>query len=158
MTKSFQLALALSASLLTCGTALAHGEFKCDVPKAEWRKQMDLQQKLLDDGWKKVRQVKVDNGCYEVYGFDENGKARRGPTSTPRPSRRSAPSSSRTDASLGLAGSGHTLGPGAVREHRVDQHPGRRGLRPGTKTPDWWPEPSWRFGSRGVGSARGMHA
>ncbi len=74
MTKSFQLALALSASLLTCGTALAHGEFKCDVPKAEWRKQMDLQQKLLDDGWKKVRQVKVDNGCYEVYGFDENGK------------------------------------------------------------------------------------
>jgi hypothetical protein len=54
--------------------AFAHGEFKCDVPKAEWKPQMELQRKLLADGWKKVRQVKTDNGCYEVYGFDENDK------------------------------------------------------------------------------------
>lgn len=68
------IALACLGSLLANAPALAHGEFKCDVPQAEWGKQMDLQRKLLDDGWKKVRQVKVDNGCYEVYGFDANGK------------------------------------------------------------------------------------
>ncbi|AWI52333.1 PepSY domain-containing protein [Aquabacterium olei] len=74
MTKITVLLTTLAAALMASGPALAHGEFKCDVPQAEWRKQMDLQRKLLDDGWKKVRQVKVDNGCYEVYGFDETGK------------------------------------------------------------------------------------
>lgn len=68
-------AIACLASLSLSAPAFAHGgDFKCDVPQAEWGKQMDLQRKLLDEGWKKVRQVKVDNGCYEVYGFDQNGK------------------------------------------------------------------------------------
>ncbi|WP_298924494.1 PepSY domain-containing protein [uncultured Ramlibacter sp.] len=62
--------LAMSAA----GSALAHGEFKCDVPKAEWKPQMELQRKLLADGWKKVRQVKTDNGCYEAYGFNEKNE------------------------------------------------------------------------------------
>jgi hypothetical protein len=61
-------------SLAAAGSALAHGEFKCEVPKSEWRKQTELQQKLLADGWKKVRQVKTENGCYEVYGFDEKNE------------------------------------------------------------------------------------
>ena len=66
----------LCATVLTLavGTALAHCDFKCDAPKAEWRPQMELQRKLLADGWKKVRQVKTENGCYEVYGFDERGE------------------------------------------------------------------------------------
>ena len=34
---------------------------------------MELQCKLTADGWK-VRQVKTDNGCYEVYGFDSTGR------------------------------------------------------------------------------------
>jgi hypothetical protein len=66
----------VSAALLglaAAGSASAHGDFKCDVPKAEWKPQMELQRKLTADGWK-VRQVKVDNGCYEVYGFDNTGK------------------------------------------------------------------------------------
>jgi hypothetical protein len=33
---------------------------------------MELHRKLTGEGWK-VRQVKVDNGCYEVYGFDDKG-------------------------------------------------------------------------------------
>lgn len=74
MLSHYLIALTCLGSLLANAPALAHGEFKCDVPQAEWGKQMDLQRKLLDDGWKKVRQVKVDNGCYEVYGFDVNGK------------------------------------------------------------------------------------
>ena len=58
---------------MAAGGAFAHGDFKCDVPKTEWKPQMELQRKLIDEGWR-VRQVKTDNGCYEVYGFDANGK------------------------------------------------------------------------------------
>lgn len=65
------LCLATLALGSTC--AWAHGDIKCDVPKAEWRKQMELKDKLTGEGWK-VRQVKVDNGCYEVYGFDNTGR------------------------------------------------------------------------------------
>jgi hypothetical protein len=54
--------------------SLAHGEFKCDEPKAEWKPQLELQRQLLAQGWKKVRQVKTSNGCYEVYGFDEKDR------------------------------------------------------------------------------------
>jgi len=54
--------------------ALADGKFKCDVPKTEWKKQTELKDKLLADGWKKVRQVKTENGCYEVYGFNEKNE------------------------------------------------------------------------------------
>lgn len=63
----------LGLGLMAASGAHAHGDFKCDVPKAEWKPQMELQRKLTAEGWK-VRQVKVDNGCYEVYGFDNTGK------------------------------------------------------------------------------------
>lgn len=63
------LALAFAAS-----AALAHGNVSCPaVPKEEKKPQMELQKKLEGDGWK-VRQVKNYNGCYEVYGFDGQGK------------------------------------------------------------------------------------
>ncbi|MEP7156019.1 MAG: PepSY domain-containing protein [Betaproteobacteria bacterium] len=63
---------AVTASIFSL-TAAAHGDVKCDsLPKSEWKKQIDLQKKLTDEGWK-VRQVKTENNCYEVYGFDEKG-------------------------------------------------------------------------------------
>ena len=52
--------------------AFAHGSVQCSVPEAEWKPQMDLQRKLVDEGWK-VRRVQHYHGCYEVYGFDEKG-------------------------------------------------------------------------------------
>lgn len=63
-----------SALALTflAGAASAHGEVKCDTPKAEWQPQMALQAKLVNEGWK-VRKVQVFGGCYEVYGFDAQG-------------------------------------------------------------------------------------
>lgn len=61
------------AALSGTSTAFAHGDISCDVPKAEWKKQIELQRKLESEGWK-VRQVKTDNGCYEVYGFDDKRK------------------------------------------------------------------------------------
>jgi hypothetical protein len=54
---------------MTATDAVAHGDVRCDEPKAEWRPQMELQKKLKSEGWK-IRMIKTENGCYEVYGFD----------------------------------------------------------------------------------------
>jgi hypothetical protein len=70
-----RIALRLAALTLTlgaAGSALAHGDVRCTTPKAEWQPQMALQTKLVGEGWK-VRKVQVENGCYEVYGFDAKG-------------------------------------------------------------------------------------
>lgn len=70
----------LATLILAVGTAAAapgawaHGDVACPaVPKEEWKPQMELQRKLTDAGWR-VRQVKVWNTCYEVYGFDAKGE------------------------------------------------------------------------------------
>ena len=62
---------ALIASLAAAGPALASD--KCNVPQAEWQPKEALQQKLEAEGWK-IRKLKVDDGCYEVYGTDAEGK------------------------------------------------------------------------------------
>ena len=72
--KSLSRLLAALMVLTATTAAFADGNFKCDVPKAEWKKQTELRDKLLADGWKKVRQVKTENGCYEVYGFNEKNE------------------------------------------------------------------------------------
>ena len=64
--------LAALLALASTGAALAHGDVACDVPKAERKQQMELQAKLVGEGWR-VRKVQLDNGCYEVYGFDDKG-------------------------------------------------------------------------------------
>lgn len=64
-------ALALAA---VAGASFAHGNVSCPaLPKEEKKGQMDLQKKLEGEGWK-VRKVQNYNGCYEVYGFDGDGK------------------------------------------------------------------------------------
>ncbi len=65
--------LIATLAVFAAGAAQAHGDVKCNTPKAEWRNQMELQSKLVAEGWK-VRKVKVENGCYEVYGFDPKGQ------------------------------------------------------------------------------------
>jgi len=51
-----------------------HNAVKCEtVAKEDMKPQMELQKKLVSEGWK-VRQVKNFNGCYEVYGFDPSGR------------------------------------------------------------------------------------
>jgi len=64
---------ALSLCALT--SVHAHGDVKCVVPVAEWKPMDDLQDKLKSEGWD-IRKIKIDNGCYEVYGFDKKGKRR----------------------------------------------------------------------------------
>lgn len=71
-----RLALALAGStLLIAAQAQAHGDFQCKEPSKEWQLREDLEDKLKAEGWD-IRKVKIDNGCYEVYGFDGKGKRR----------------------------------------------------------------------------------
>jgi hypothetical protein len=72
--KSIISSLALAAALtLPLAAGSAQASDKCSVPKAEWQPQEALQQKLEVDGWK-IHKIKVDDGCYEVYGTDAAGK------------------------------------------------------------------------------------
>ena len=66
--------LAGSTLLRAAASASATGLATCDSgPKAGWQPQAKLEQVLKDKGWK-VRRVKVDGGCYEVYGLDDKGQ------------------------------------------------------------------------------------
>jgi hypothetical protein len=58
---------------LCAAAAQAHGDVRCEpVPKAQWRPDGELRDRLVADGWQ-VRRIKVENGCYEVYGLDKAG-------------------------------------------------------------------------------------
>lgn len=66
--------IALAAALLI-GTAAVPtlASDKCNVPKGEWQAAQELQAKLEAQGWK-IQRLKTDDGCYEVYATDANGK------------------------------------------------------------------------------------
>ena len=66
-TKPIVLSISL---LLMSGTALADDD--CDDPVANWQPRENLREKLEAEGWT-VHRIKVDDGCYEVKGFDSNG-------------------------------------------------------------------------------------
>ncbi|WP_395020711.1 PepSY domain-containing protein [Dongia sp.] len=68
--KRFALSL-LIASVAGIGTAAA--EDICNVPQAEWQPKEALQQKLVSEGWT-IKAIKIDEGCYEVYGKDAAGQ------------------------------------------------------------------------------------
>lgn len=52
----------------------ATGLHRCDSgEKSSWQSQQSLKEKLLADGWK-VRKIKEDGGCYEVYGTSPEGQ------------------------------------------------------------------------------------
>lgn len=64
---------ALAALVLVCaGPALAAG--KCSsAPKSQWQAKSALETQLQADGYK-IRQIKTEGGCYEVYATDRDGK------------------------------------------------------------------------------------
>jgi hypothetical protein len=64
-------ALALAA-ILGSGAAFAGADY-CNVPKDEWQPQEVLEEKLKGEGWT-IKRVKIDAGCYEVYGKTADGK------------------------------------------------------------------------------------
>ncbi len=62
-------AICLSAGL----SGAAFASEKCAVPMADWQPREALQTKLEGDGWK-VRSIKTEDGCYEAYAINADGK------------------------------------------------------------------------------------
>ncbi len=58
-----------------CLAPVAEARDLCSAAKGEWQPKAALARKLEGEGWK-IRVLKVDLGCYEVYGTDGGGKAR----------------------------------------------------------------------------------
>lgn len=54
--------LAATAAVAACSTA----------PESSWKPQAELEAQLTAEGLK-VLQIKVENGCYEVYAVDKDG-------------------------------------------------------------------------------------
>lgn len=60
----------LLTATLMAGASYADDD--CQDPVADWQPKQVLRQKLEADGWQ-VHRIKVDDGCYEVKGLDQNG-------------------------------------------------------------------------------------
>ena len=61
----------IALSVVASGAAFAGS--KCDVPVGDWQPREKLQSQLEQQGWK-IRSIKTEDGCYEVYGKDADGK------------------------------------------------------------------------------------
>ena len=63
-----------SLALILSTASLATGLATCDSgPQETWQPQAKLEQQLTENGWK-VRRIKIDGGCYEVYALDDKGQ------------------------------------------------------------------------------------
>jgi hypothetical protein len=61
-------------TLAAAGSAVAQHAEKCEpIPKDDWKPQAELERKLRNEGWT-ISRVKIENGCYEVYGKNAVGK------------------------------------------------------------------------------------
>ena len=66
--------IGLLIALAFSGFAQATGLATCDSgPKDKWQPQDKLEQALSEKGWK-IRRIKEDGGCYEVYALNEKGE------------------------------------------------------------------------------------
>ena len=66
--------LFLGITMGVAGNAAATGLMTCDSgDQTNWQSQQSLETAMLDAGWK-VRRIKVDGGCYEVYGTTPEGQ------------------------------------------------------------------------------------
>jgi len=65
----------LSLALMAMShTSYATGMISCDSgDQATWKTQDELRATVIEKGWE-VRSVKVDGGCYELYGTNPYGK------------------------------------------------------------------------------------
>lgn len=60
-------------TILAAGPALAAEGGCTSAPKSAWQSQATLKAKLEAQGLK-IRQIKVEGGCYEVYAINQDGK------------------------------------------------------------------------------------
>ena len=62
-----------AVAIVMASNAWAAGAACSTAPKAQWQPQSKLEDMLKADGLT-VRQIKEENGCYEVYATDTAGK------------------------------------------------------------------------------------
>lgn len=65
--------LAATFILGTLGAGTAFASDRCTAPESAWQTSEALQQKLNDDGWQ-VKRIKTEDGCYEAYAIDDQGR------------------------------------------------------------------------------------
>ena len=63
---------ALTALTLMSGAAMASSIY-CNAPKSKWMSVAAIKAKVTRMGYK-VRKIEVDDGCYEAYAIDANGR------------------------------------------------------------------------------------
>ena len=68
-----KLFLATAALASLTGATVASAAPACNVDKAEWQTEQALRDKLGAQKWT-IAKVKIDNGCFEVYGTDDKGQ------------------------------------------------------------------------------------
>ncbi|TDO15236.1 MULTISPECIES: PepSY domain-containing protein [Halomonas] len=56
----------------TLASAMTFADDDCGDPVSDWQPREVLRQKLEAEGWE-VRRIVIDDGCYEVKGFDQDG-------------------------------------------------------------------------------------
>ncbi len=71
MKRTVLIAAILSGALAS--PAAMAGEDDCKVPMAQWQPREAVEQMAKAQGWT-VRRLKVDDGCYQIRGIDENGR------------------------------------------------------------------------------------
>lgn len=66
--------LIMLAFLVACpaGVALADDD-DCFVPMADWQPREAVVQLVAEKDWS-VRRIKIDDGCYKIYGRDATGR------------------------------------------------------------------------------------
>lgn len=64
----------LVGALLISSPVEATGLTTCNSgPQESWQSQDALKKQLDEKGWK-VRRIKIDGGCYEVYALNDKGE------------------------------------------------------------------------------------
>lgn len=65
---------AITVAVMFGTSASATGLYDCEeTDQSEWLSSEALTEKLESEGWA-VRRMKVDGGCWEVYGTDPEGR------------------------------------------------------------------------------------
>jgi len=72
--KTFLFRVAVTVLVLIPMQLYATGRMECEpVDKESWLTEVALEEKLVAEGWT-VRRMKVDGGCWEVYGTTPEGE------------------------------------------------------------------------------------
>jgi hypothetical protein len=62
-----------TVALAILAATSAQAKEDCDAPTRDWKGRDAVRASAEARGWT-LRRIKIDDGCYEVYGTDENGR------------------------------------------------------------------------------------